>query len=82
LDMFSGQPQDMHEGRVDPALEGHVQTMDDGTQQAIANVPINRRKAADHIDPEDPNTWGRVSRNAACPCQSGKKYKHCHGRLV
>ena len=25
-------------------------------------------------------TWGRVSRNAACPCGSGKKYKHCHGR--
>jgi len=82
LDMFSSQPQEMHEGRVDPALAGDIGTMDDGTQQAIANVPINRRKAADHIDPENPSTWGRVSRNAACPCQSGKKYKHCHGRLV
>ncbi|MFQ5775603.1 MAG: SEC-C metal-binding domain-containing protein, partial [Kiloniellaceae bacterium] len=20
-------------------------------------------------------------RNAPCPCGSGKKYKHCHGRL-
>ena len=29
----------------------------------------------------DPATWGRVPRNAPCPCQSGKKYKHCHGRL-
>jgi len=27
----------------------------------------------------DPSTWGRVSRNAPCPCGSGKKYKHCHG---
>ena len=25
--------------------------------------------------------WGKVPRNAPCPCGSGKKYKHCHGRL-
>ncbi|MFD2652705.1 preprotein translocase subunit SecA [Brucella rhizosphaerae] len=30
-------------------------------------------------DPADPATWGKVSRNEACPCGSGKKYKHCHG---
>jgi preprotein translocase subunit SecA len=24
--------------------------------------------------------WGRTPRNALCPCGSGKKYKHCHGR--
>ena len=30
----------------------------------------------------DPAEWeGRVSRNAACPCGSGRKYKHCHGAL-
>jgi len=28
-----------------------------------------------------PEGWGKVPRNAACPCGSGKKYKHCHGRL-
>jgi preprotein translocase subunit SecA len=29
---------------------------------------------------DDPASWeGRVSRNAACPCGSGKKFKHCHG---
>ena len=32
-------------------------------------------------DPNDPTTWGKVSRNAPCPCGSGKKYKHCHGAL-
>ncbi|MBB5687215.1 preprotein translocase subunit SecA [Sphingobium boeckii] len=31
---------------------------------------------------DDPETWGaQVSRNAACPCGSGRKYKHCHGAL-
>jgi preprotein translocase subunit SecA len=24
---------------------------------------------------------GKVARNAPCPCGSGKKYKHCHGRV-
>jgi preprotein translocase subunit SecA len=28
-----------------------------------------------------PDNWGKVPRNAPCPCGSGKKYKHCHGRL-
>ncbi len=27
----------------------------------------------------DPALWGKVSRNALCPCGSGKKFKHCHG---
>ncbi|MGE0744836.1 MAG: preprotein translocase subunit SecA [Rhodospirillales bacterium] len=38
------------------------------------HTPIGR-----WIDPYDPATWGKVPRNAACPCGSGKKYKHCHG---
>ncbi|HEV2548328.1 MAG TPA: preprotein translocase subunit SecA [Stellaceae bacterium] len=25
--------------------------------------------------------WGKTPRNAPCPCGSGKKYKHCHGRI-
>jgi preprotein translocase subunit SecA len=34
------------------------------------------------VDPEDRSTWGEVSRNAPCPCGSGKKYKHCHGSFA
>ena len=33
-------------------------------------------------DPDDTSTWGKVGRNEACPCGSGKKFKHCHGTLV
>jgi preprotein translocase subunit SecA len=29
----------------------------------------------------DPSTWGNPGRNEICPCGSGKKFKHCHGRL-
>jgi preprotein translocase subunit SecA len=34
------------------------------------------------FDKDDQGTWGRVSRNAPCPCGSGKKYKHCHGAFA
>jgi len=32
--------------------------------------------------PDDTTTWGRVGRNEPCPCGSGRKYKHCHGRFA
>jgi preprotein translocase subunit SecA len=34
------------------------------------------------LDPDDPAGWGKVGRNEACPCGSGKKYKHCHGKVT
>jgi preprotein translocase subunit SecA len=34
------------------------------------------------VNPDDPRTWGKVQRNAPCPCGSGRKFKHCHGALV
>ncbi|HEY0420432.1 MAG TPA: preprotein translocase subunit SecA [Acetobacteraceae bacterium] len=34
----------------------------------------------DEVDANDPATWRNSPRNAPCPCGSGKKYKHCHGR--
>jgi len=34
------------------------------------------------VDPNNPQTWGKVQRNALCPCGSGRKFKHCHGALV
>jgi preprotein translocase subunit SecA len=42
--------------------------------------PLQTRKAPAAVNPSDPATWGRVARNALCPCGSGKKYKHCHGK--
>jgi len=45
---------------------------------AVAAQPM--RTAA--VDPEDPQTWRNTPRNAPCPCGSGKKFKHCHGRLT
>ena len=33
-------------------------------------------------NPRDPQTWGKVGRLEACPCGSGKRYKHCHGQYA
>ena len=45
--------------------------------QALGALATNTAKQ--EVDPNDPSTWGKVRRNEACPCGSGKKYKHCHG---
>jgi preprotein translocase subunit SecA len=39
-------------------------------------------EAAPGFVEDDPSTWGNPGRNEKCPCGSGKKFKHCHGRLV
>jgi preprotein translocase subunit SecA len=67
----------MHETRVDPALAGE-------SREAAADrvTPIKTHVPASERDPNDPSTWGKVSRNDTCPCGSGKKYKHCHGSLA
>jgi len=44
-------------------------------------APLQTRRGEGALNPSDPATWGRVARNALCPCGSGKKYKHCHGRM-
>jgi preprotein translocase subunit SecA len=44
---------------------------------APARVPILAG-----FDEKDPATWGNPGRNDPCPCGSGEKFKHCHGRLV
>ncbi len=40
------------------------------------------QEAAVTRNPKDPTSWGKVGRNELCPCGSGKKYKHCHGRYA
>jgi preprotein translocase subunit SecA len=52
-----------------------------GYEASFANAPVAQAAAVDR-NPNDPATWGKVGRNENCPCGSGKKYKHCHGRFA
>jgi preprotein translocase subunit SecA len=46
-------------------------------------VPAAARNAeAPARNPKDPTSWGKIGRNEPCPCGSGKKFKHCHGRYA
>jgi preprotein translocase subunit SecA len=45
------------------------------------NQPAVSRVAPENRNPTDPSSWGKVARNEACPCGSGKKFKHCHGTV-
>jgi preprotein translocase subunit SecA len=61
--------------------EGRSTPKGNGAAREARHEPQKSRKAAAAtVNPADPLTWGRVSRNDKCPCGSGKKYKHCHGR--
>ncbi len=49
----------------------------------LAELPRpNPELALEGFNEEDPSTWGKPGRNDPCPCGSGKKFKHCHGRLA
>ena len=79
----------MVEGRQDPALAGMAPAGEPemamaGGQQARGSTAVAeaaRPVAGAQPDPNDPATWGKVQRNAPCPCGSGKKFKHCHGKI-
>jgi preprotein translocase subunit SecA len=69
-----------------PTMEAHKFDPNTGEDEmAFANaslVPQANAGAATASarDPKNPATWGKIGRNEDCPCGSGKKYKHCHGR--
>ncbi|NIZ60582.1 preprotein translocase subunit SecA [Sedimentitalea sp. CY04] len=52
--------------------------------QGAATAPAQAvaGEAAPGFVEDDPTTWGSPARNDKCPCGSGQKFKHCHGRLA
>ena len=81
-------PVQMFESHPEPemALAGAPQPASDMAleMRAIAPaIPVAARPMrSEAVDPDDPSTWRNASRNGPCPCGSGKKYKHCHGKLA
>ncbi|RUV66146.1 MAG: preprotein translocase subunit SecA [Mesorhizobium sp.] len=53
-----------------------------GETGLLVRQETNAIVAPENRDPKNPATWGKVGRNEACPCGSGKKYKHCHGAFA
>ena len=69
----------MEAHKVDPA------TGEDEMTPALAPMLVgagNGNGAQAERNPNDPTSWGKVGRNEQCPCGSGKKFKHCHGKYA
>jgi preprotein translocase subunit SecA len=75
----------MEAHHLNPATGEDEMAMSDGTVAAMARsagATLARNPApTPERNPKDPATWGKVGRNEVCPCGSGKKFKHCHGRF-
>jgi preprotein translocase subunit SecA len=70
---------------------GHVRMRSAEEQQALTEQQLRLQvapkqqvktvSASSVFDEKDRTTWGNPGRNESCPCGSGKKFKHCHGKL-
>jgi preprotein translocase subunit SecA len=73
---MKNKPRIMKETRDDPAFTKYNAK---GKVVDAVLLPPRVNINPEDRDPENPDSWGKVSRNDLCPCKSGKKYKHCHG---
>jgi preprotein translocase subunit SecA len=72
----------MEAHKIDPSTgEDEMALADAGASPFTRNGTSAAVRTADR-NPNDPTTWGKVGRNESCPCGSGKKYKHCHGKYA
>jgi preprotein translocase subunit SecA len=70
LDLFSG--------------EDDTADIDAATGAVLSNIPLGivPPQAYPQYEAQGGVVEAPISRNAPCPCGSGKKYKHCHGQLA
>jgi preprotein translocase subunit SecA len=68
------------EVHMDPMTGENERELALASAAAMGAVPAEQRQALPTT--ALPGQWERTSRNAPCPCGSGKKFKHCHGALV
>jgi len=72
-------------GQIRPMTEEEQREMVaqmQASQAPDAAPAVENEAAIEGFKEDDPTTWGNPSRNDPCPCGSGKKFKHCHGRVV
>ena len=69
------------ERELAPAVE-NVQYQHPSYQEEAATGTDDRVPAAAAKAQPFVRQMGKIGRNDPCPCGSGRKYKHCHGRLA
>ena len=76
-----GQNEEMFQREQPEMAEAHEEAGLAATGTDGPPVTTVRRRQDGPLNPDDPSSWGKVPRNAQCPCGSGKKFKHCHGKI-
>ncbi|HXW24304.1 MAG TPA: preprotein translocase subunit SecA [Xanthobacteraceae bacterium] len=71
----------MEAHKIDPSTGEDEMALAAAGAETLARAGITAGVAPKR-DPANPASWGKVGRNEACPCGSGKKFKHCHGRYA
>jgi preprotein translocase subunit SecA len=71
----------MEAHKIDPSTGEDEMALAAAGAETLARAGITSGEAAKR-DPANPASWGKVGRNETCPCGSGKKFKHCHGRYA
>ena len=66
--------------RLNEVHESPDNVLETNKPEQSAPTPVFKPNVTE-FDKNDPSTWGKIARNDLCPCGSGKKYKHCHGRI-
>jgi preprotein translocase subunit SecA len=86
VEIVQQQPEEQTPPQQLPYMEAHKVDPSTGEDEfAPAMAPAlagNGNGAQTARNPNDPSSWGKVGRNEPCPCGSGKKYKHCHGKFA
>jgi preprotein translocase subunit SecA len=78
-EVFEPQPQQFYEMHLDPVTGENVRLGAAlGSEGGFIDPAVAERLPPSAL----PAGWERTSRNAPCPCGSGKKFKHCHGALI
>ena len=73
-------PSEEQQQRIIEQMLVQQRAADDAVDVAVDQAEA-AAEAIEGFDENDPSTWGNPARNEACPCGSGNKFKHCHGRL-
>ncbi|MDB5691611.1 MAG: secA [Alphaproteobacteria bacterium] len=82
LQGFQGLP-DFITNHIDPFTgDDDTADVDAGTGNILSRLPPLQIEQPAMPDDVNVAELAQVSRNAPCPCGSGRKYKHCHGQLA
>ena len=77
--MFEGMLDKMRQTVTMALANVEIQPTLDGEKQRNESIKKDQKLSNSPVNPQIRNE--KVPRNAPCPCGSGKKFKHCHGKI-